>query len=103
MFLPQVKHWVRNLVGQQHSSFWLPTATDLFYPDFVAELTDGRLLLIAYKGEHLVSADDAREKSATGELWEHNSAGKGLFIVVQKVDAHGKDMHRQLSDKVKGS
>lgn len=29
----QVRHWVRNL-SQNPASFWLPTSTDKFYPDF---------------------------------------------------------------------
>src|SRR5690606_11681390 len=39
--LPEVKHWIRNLggPGRHEHSFWLPTASDRFYPDFVAELT----------------------------------------------------------------
>src|SRR5690606_23600414 len=52
--LPEVKYWVRNLERQPDSSFWLPTSTDRFYPDFVAELTDGRILAVEYKGAHLV-------------------------------------------------
>ena len=46
---PQVKRWVRNVVGM----YGLPTATGTFYPDFVAELNDGRVLTVEYKGEHL--------------------------------------------------
>jgi len=34
-------HWVRNIERQEQFSFWLPTSTDYFYPDFVAELADG--------------------------------------------------------------
>ena len=44
--LPQVKFWIRNLAGRPQTSFWLPTSTDRFYPDFVAELNDGRLLVV---------------------------------------------------------
>jgi len=48
--LPQVKYWLRN-VARHPNSFWLPTATDKFYPDFVTMLTDGRLLVVEYKAE----------------------------------------------------
>jgi type III restriction enzyme len=47
--LPQVKTWVRNTASQPHS-FWLQTSTDKFYPDFVALLEDGRVLVVEYKG-----------------------------------------------------
>jgi type III restriction enzyme len=68
--LPQVSRWVRNL-ERQPNSFWLQTSTDKFYPDFVAELTDGRILVVEYKGEHLWSNDDSREKLAVGGGWFH--------------------------------
>jgi type III restriction enzyme len=38
-----VKHWVRNL---DRRGFWLPLAERKFYPDFVAELVDGRALVV---------------------------------------------------------
>ncbi|WP_246450542.1 hypothetical protein [Sphingomonas rhizophila] len=44
-----MKHWVRNIVRGPHA-YWLPTSTDRFYPDFVAELIDGRMLVLEYKG-----------------------------------------------------
>lgn len=43
--MPQVKAWVRNTV-KQPNSFWLQTSSDKFYPDFVAMLNDGRILVI---------------------------------------------------------
>ena len=59
----QVRYWVRNLSGQPRASFWLPTSTDRFYPDFVALLEDGRLLVIEYKGEAYATNDDSKERS----------------------------------------
>lgn len=79
--LPEVKFWVRNLERQPQFSFWLQTSTDKFYPDFVCLLTDGRCLVVESKGEHLWSADDAKEKREIGELWEKRSGGKCLFIM----------------------
>jgi type III restriction enzyme len=98
--LPQARFWVRN-VARHPASFWLPTASGRFYPDFVARLTDGRLLVAEYKGELLAGpgVDDTNEKRAIGELWERRSAGKGLFLVVEK-NAAGRDMRAQLLAKV---
>jgi len=84
--LPEVKHWVRNLERRPESSFWLQTSTDRFYPDFVAELNDGRLLVVEYKGENLWSNDDSKEKRAIGDLWAERSDGKCIFIM-----PNGKD------------
>jgi type III restriction enzyme len=96
--LPGVKYWIRN-VSRHPNSFWLPTATDKFYPDFVAQLDDGRLLVVEYKGAHIASGSDTDEKRTIGALWERKSAGKGLFIVVEQLIA-GKDMRRQLMEKI---
>lgn len=67
--LPQVKYWVRNMPNQPSASFWLPTSTDRFYPDFVAELNDGRIFVVEYKGKPYVTNDDSKEKRNLGELW----------------------------------
>lgn len=83
--LPQVKYWVRNLERTWHA-FSLPTSTDRFYPDFIALLNDGRLMAVEYKGEHLISADDAQEKENIGRLWAEKSGGKCLFAMVTKKD-----------------
>lgn len=96
--LPTVKYWVRN-VARHPSSFWLPTATDRFYPDFVALLEDGRTLVVEYKGAHLASGADTNEKRVIGELWERESAGRGLFLLVEK-DVDGLDMRAQMQRKI---
>src|SRR5690606_8175827 len=67
---PKVKHWVRNIERQEKFSFWMPTATDYYYPDFVAELTDGRLLVVEYKGDAYATNDDSRDKKQVGFQWE---------------------------------
>ncbi|MGE3150286.1 MAG: hypothetical protein AB7K04_14600 [Pseudorhodoplanes sp.] len=101
--LPQVKFWIRN-VARHPQSFWLPTASDKFYPDFVALLNDGRFFVIEYKGALLAGAgvDDTNEKRAIGRLWESRSGGKGAFLVVEKV-IDGRDMRAQMLDKVGGA
>lgn len=78
--LPAVKFWARNL-SRRPTSFRLQTSTDWFYPDFVAQLTDDRVLLVEYKGGHLTSADDAKEKRDIGAVWESRSNGRCLFIM----------------------
>lgn len=98
--LPEVKFWIRN-VAKDPESFWLPTASDKFYPDFVAELKDGRRFIVEYKGALLAGAgnDDTNEKRAIGELWERESGGNGIFLVVEKSVA-GRDMRGQMVDKL---
>ena len=96
--LPGVTFWIRN-VARHPESFRLPLAEGWFYPDFVARLDDGRFLVVEYKGALLAEGADTAEKRAIGELWERESGGRGLFLVVEKTVA-GKDPHGQLAAKV---
>ena len=97
---PAVKHWVRNVERDERFSFWLPTATDYFYPDFVAELNDGRVLVVEYKGAHLIG-DDTREKEQIGRQWAESSGEKCLFRMAVANDS-GRDVATQIADKITG-
>ena len=77
----RVEYWLRNIANRADESFWLQTATDRFYPDFVGRLTDGRIFAVEYKGEHLWTNDDSREKRAVGDLWAAASGGRCIFVM----------------------
>ncbi len=79
-------YWVRNLERQEEFSFWLQTASDKFYPDFVCKLTGDRFLVVEYKGADRWSNDDSKEKRRLGELWALKSAGRCLFIMPKGKD-----------------
>ena len=96
--LPGLRYWIRN-VARDSASFWLPTATGRFYPDFVARLDDGRLLVVEYKGALLTDEPETREKRAIGALWERESGGEGLFHMAEKM-VDGKDVRSQLMEKI---
>jgi len=83
---PKIKRWVRNLDSRPGQSFWLQTSTDRFYPDFVCELTDGRFLVVEYKGFDRWSDDDSKEKRAVGQVWQEKSDGQCLFVMPQGPD-----------------
>lgn len=83
---PKVKRWVRNLDSRPQHSFWLQTSTDRFYPDFVCELTDGRFLVVEYKGANIWDTKDSEEKQDVGNVWEEKSGGQCLFIMPQGPD-----------------
>ncbi len=93
---PLVKRWVRNIEKQEHYSFWLPTTKHKFYPDFVAELIDGRVLVVEYKGAQL----NEPHKKDVGELWERTSNGRCLFLWATKVGDKGQDVKAQLAAKL---
>ena len=63
--MQEVEFWVRNLERREKFSFWLQTATDKFYPDFVCKLKDGRYLVVESKGADRWSDDDSKEETAT--------------------------------------
>ncbi len=92
----KVKHWLRNL---ERRGFWLPLAKAKFYPDFVAELTDGRLLVVEHKGKVYATNEDSKEKSNVGDLWEEKSGGKTLFLMT--VEERGKpSLFDQIAAKI---
>lgn len=94
-----VKHWLRN-ISRHPASFRLPLAQGWTYPDFVAELKDGRVLVVEYKGAPLLSAPETKEKRLVGELWERASKGKGLYLMAVKLDDSGRDVREQVADKI---
>ena len=77
---PEVKFWVRNLV-RKAGAFRLQTSTDYFYPDFVCQLVDGRVLVVEYKGADRKDNTDSEEKRTIGEVWVSRSGGKCLFAM----------------------
>jgi type III restriction enzyme len=84
--MDEVDFWVRNLDRQNKFSFWLQTATDKFYPDFVCKLKDNRFLVVEYKGADRWSNDDSKEKRRLGELWALKSNGQCLFVMPKGKD-----------------
>lgn len=97
----QLKYWVRN-IPKDTRSFRLPTAEGWFYPDFVCELHDGRVLVVEYKGEHLISNDDSKEKNEVGLRWANSSHGRCLFIMAEKQDKLGRNVKTQLINLIEG-
>lgn len=80
--LEGVAWWVRN-VERKPTSFWLQTASDRFYPDFLVQMENGLLLAIEYKGAHISDNSDSREKRRVGELWARRSEGRCQFVWVE--------------------
>lgn len=78
-----VRFWIRN-VERKKSSFWLQLPHEKFYPDFVAMLKDGRILVVEYKGGHLYDGETAKRK--IGAVWAEASGGKCLFCMPTNRD-----------------
>jgi type III restriction enzyme len=77
---PETAFWVRNLV-RKPNTFWLQTAQDRFYPDFVVRLKDGRTLVVEYKGKTWAELQSEKDKKIVGETWAEASGGTCLFVM----------------------
>lgn len=96
---PAVRFWVRNdLSARPTTIFRLPLASHWFQPDFVALLEDGRILVVEYKGAHLVHDPDTKQKENVGALWESQGHGKALFLMAEE-SKDGKDVATQIREK----
>lgn len=86
--LPEIDCWVRNLARRDPASFRLPRrpgpdGSRWFYPDFVARLKDGRILVVEYKGAGQADRDDTRDKDEAGRLWAEAS-GQLFTLVIDR-------------------
>jgi len=82
-----VDWWIRNVEKKPHS-FWLQTASDKFYPDFVVKMQNGLTLVVEYKGAHIADGRDSDEKKRIGQLWAKRSNGQYRFVWVEKEQWH---------------
>ncbi len=87
---------MRN-VDRTPGAYRLPTSTDYFYPDFVAELQDGRQLVVEYKGQETA---DSIEKDNIGLKAEETSGGKLLFLMAFKKGKAGRSVTEQILHKI---
>lgn len=92
--LDEVEFWVRNLVHK--SQFWMPTSRMRTYPDFVAKLKDGRLLVIEFKGSDRFSNDDSEEKRSVGQLWQKATNGRGIYVMAQMTGGKAGSIREEL-------
>lgn len=77
----RIKYWVRNLVNKPGCAFFLQKAAGRFWPDFVCELPDGKILVVEYKGAQ--GWTDAQDDRDIGGLWAELSDGKCRFVMVR--------------------
>lgn len=96
---PDVKRWIRNIERSEYS-FWLPLAEGRFFPDFILELTNGKILVVEYKGANLYSNDDSRQKRRVGLVWEKASKGKCFFLMARDKDDVGRGVAAQIQYKI---
>lgn len=96
--LEEVEFWVRNLVHK--SQFWMPTSRMRTYPDFVAKLKDGRLLVVEFKGSDRFTNDDSEEKRLVGALWQKASGDRGVYVMAQMADGRANSIREELKSAI---
>ena len=77
-----MRRWVRNLSYESASGFSLPLSPGRFFPDFIAELKDGRIAIVEYKGKQRYELAEELHKKDVGELWAAGSDGRCVFVWV---------------------
>lgn len=96
----QVAFWLRNLANDAQRSFRLPVATAesrWFYPDFIGELTDGRLFVLEYKGKLTGQDRDTIEKDAVGRLWAAQDRAKYVYATIYGPEKDGQTVEQQIA------
>lgn len=81
----EVRRWVRNLSGGDRG-FFLVRSGGRAFPDFIAELQDGRILALETKGDHLWSNEDSTIKRIVGALWTERSGGRCVYVMPKGGD-----------------
>ncbi|MGZ8256482.1 MAG: hypothetical protein ACXW1C_01620, partial [Gallionella sp.] len=79
-----IEFWVRNLVRKESSSFFLQKADGRFYPDFICQLKNGKILVVEYKGGNAWS--DAADDRMIGGLWAELSGGRCHFVMLKNKE-----------------
>jgi type III restriction enzyme len=90
--LDEVETWVRNGVTAP-DNYSIPIGGGNFYPDMVAKLKNGRLLVIEPKGR--VDEMDL-EKERVGQKFAAASGGKVKFVLIRQNDPQGRDVATQV-------
>jgi type III restriction enzyme len=93
---PNVARWIRNTEHATQGGFWLPKSPGKFFPDFIVELKDGRIVLVEYKMGKMASDPEEQHKKAVGELWAGRSQGRCRFAWI--VDRNWRDLNAQLEN-----
>ncbi len=85
----KVKWWWRN---PERSGWKIVGAYGRFYPDFLARLTDDRLVALEYKGPQLLGIDDTLRKEELGQLWARTSGHRTSFYMLTSQPDPGRPM-----------
>jgi type III restriction enzyme len=80
----EIEFWVRNLVRKESCSFFLQKADGRFYPDFLCQLKNGKILVVEYKGGN--AWGDAKDDRLIGGLWAELSGERCHFVMLKNKE-----------------
>ena len=79
--LPNIKFWIRN--RERKDPFYIQGwQKNKFYPDFIAVTNKSKILVLEWKGEDRITADDTKYKVEIGKAWEKLNKSKSYFFLV---------------------
>lgn len=74
--------WLRNI---ERKGFYLQGyLKGRFYPDFIAKTKKGNYFVVEYKGEHLITAEEAEYKNQIGKIWQDLTPKNYFFRMIEK-------------------
>ena len=102
--LGEIEFWSRN-VSQHSNSFRLPLAgRSCFYPDFVAKLKDGRILVVEYKGQQHAGDQETKDtrKEDHRRPMAEASDGRGVFVLATMKHNDAGEIRKQIKEGLDG-
>ncbi len=95
-----IRYWIRNM-DRQINSYALPLPNGYnFYPDFIAQLDDGYVLIVEYKGQHISDETGTVLKREMGQHLEKMSDGK-CFFLMPSIKKGEPSLKEQIAAKIR--
>ena len=69
-------------------------------PELHAELEDGRLLVVEYKGAHLFDNENSREKRDVGAVWARLGEPRCKFVMATQAGKAGQSVADQIREVI---
>ena len=80
--LPNIRWWYKNI---EKRDFFIQGWKKLrFYPDFILKTLSGKIAIVEYKGEHLLTSEDTEYKKEIGKIWAKLAGKRYEFHLVDK-------------------
>lgn len=91
---PGVQFWIRNLPRKEYSYMIPPN----FFPDFIVQLINGKILIVEYKGEQLAGNQKSDRNKQMGEFIECHS--KDCFFIMPTRRDGEASIKAQIDNKI---